>query len=249
MEDLNKIFAERRSIRRYQYDAIPAESMEMIFTAIRNTPSSYNGQQFSVIDIDSQDIKLQLYDIIQQKQIKTCNRFLVFCVDFNKINILAKAKGITEDATEFANTVDGAIVGMVDAAMAMQSAVLAAQAVGVGACCIGYARTANPKKIAEILGLPKGVFVVCGLSLGMPREMPDLKPKQSADLLIHKNGYRKDDMTADLVAYDQLITEYNATRAGGTSDNDWCAHMLDYYRIACGYDMKKYLSEQGLELK
>ena len=48
MKDIKSTLLERRSIRRYEREDIPAESMDFIYEAIRNTPTSYNGQQFSV---------------------------------------------------------------------------------------------------------------------------------------------------------------------------------------------------------
>ena len=45
---------DRRSIRRYERETIQEEDLQFIFDAIRNTPTSYNGQQFSVIDVASQ---------------------------------------------------------------------------------------------------------------------------------------------------------------------------------------------------
>ena len=39
-------------------------------------------------------LKEELYALTNQKQIKTCNHFMVFCADFHKIWILAKEKGI-----------------------------------------------------------------------------------------------------------------------------------------------------------
>lgn len=47
----------RRSIRRFEREAITPEQLELIYEAIRNTPTSYNGQQFTVIDVDDQAIK------------------------------------------------------------------------------------------------------------------------------------------------------------------------------------------------
>lgn len=93
------------------------------------------------------------------------------------------------------------------------------------------------------------MFVACGLSIGYPREIPDLKPKQPLSVLIHKNHYRTDDMTEELLTYDRLICEYNGCRAGAKTDNDWCAHMLDYYREALKYDMEGYLKAQGFNLE
>lgn len=245
MESVEKALLERTSVRRYEREAIPQETMDFIYEAIRNTPTSYNGQQFSVIDIDDQELKETLYGLTNQKQLKTCNRLLIFCSDYNKITKLAEKKGL--DVPPFTNTMDGVIIGVIDASLAMMSAVVAAQAAGLGSNCVGYLRTVDPAKLAELLHLPKGVFVVCGLALGIPREHPDLKPKQAKDTVFFKNRYCADEakLVADLEEYDATVKEYNATRAGGTSTNDWVAHILDYYRHAMDYRILDYLKAQG----
>ena len=149
---------------------------------------------------------------------------------------------------EFQSTLDGIMVGVIDAALAMQNALIAASSCGLGCCCIGYARTADPEGIAKILGIPKGVFVVCGLAIGVPREMPDMKPKQPLCAVIHHNKYSDNSAIADaLVEYDKEITRYNQTRSGSTSDNDWCDHILGYYREALNYHILDYLRGQGFE--
>lgn len=244
MKTVKDTLLQRRSIRRYEREAIKPEDMDFIFEAIRNTPTSYNGQQFSVIDISDQELKEKLYELTQQKQIKTCNRFLVFCADYYKIRQASQAKGV--DMPEFEKTGDGVIVGIVDAALAMMSALVAAESCGLGTCCIGYTRTAAPKEIASLLNLPQGVFIVCGLAIGVPREMPDLKPKQPQTSVIHSNSYNHN-IAKDIIDYDSKICEYNATRAGSKSDNDWVSHIVDYYKIAMDYDMLDALKNCGFD--
>ncbi len=248
MNDVKTTLLERTSVRRYERESIPQETMDFIYEAIRNTPTSYNGQQFSVIDISDQQLKEELYALTDSKQLKTCNRLLVFCSDFNKISRLAERKGF--DVPPFTNTMDAVIIGIVDAALAMMSAVVAAQAAGLGSNCVGYLRTVDPAKVAELLKLPKGVFVVCGLALGIPREHPDLKPKQPSSTVFHKNCYNQDNeaLVDDLEQYDNLVKEYNRTRSGGTTDNDWCDHILGYYRHAMAYRMLDYLRDQGYDI-
>lgn len=245
MKSVKDTLLERRSTRRYEREHISHSHLSLIYAAIRNSPTSYNGQQFSVIDVSDQDTKVKLYELTGQKQIKTCNRFLLFCADYNKISVIAKAKNI--EMPPFTHTIDGVMVGIIDASIAMMSAVVAAESCGLGTCCIGYARTAAPAQIAELLKLPQGVFAVCGLAIGVPRETNDLKPKQSKELVIHHNHYRTDDMTADLLNYDQHITKYNASRSGTTSENDWAAHIIDYYREAMNYEMLDALRAQGFD--
>lgn len=242
-KSVKKTLLERRSIRRYERDAVSDNDMRFIHDAIRNTPTSYNGQQYTVIDIDDPETKERLYEITGQKQIKTCNRFLLFCADYNKITLAGRAKGI--DDIPFTGTVDGLIVGVVDASLAMMSALTAAESLGLGTCCVGYARTADPSRIAALLSLPRGVFAVCGLTIGIPRELPDLKPKQPEALLIHRNVYRRDDMLRELMEYDREVTLYNENREGTKSTNDWATHIIGYYREGEKYNLGDALRRQG----
>ena len=108
MKTIEETLLNRTSVRRYEYDKIPSETLDFIYRAIANTPTSYNGQQFSVIAIDDQSIKEELYAITNQKQIKTCATLLVFCTDYHKIDILAQKKGI--DNPHFENTLDGVML-------------------------------------------------------------------------------------------------------------------------------------------
>ena len=247
MKTVKDTLLQRRSTRRYERHAINDDDMNFIYEAIRNTPTSYNGQQFSVIDISDQELKAQLYEITQQKQIKTCNRFLIFCVDYNKIRQGADAKN--RIMPDFEKTVDGVIVGIVDASLAMMSALTAAESCGLGTCCIGYTRTAAPEKINKLLKLPQGVFVVCGLAIGIPREFPDLKPKQSSKLFIHKNIYHDNDIRAEIMEYDALVSAFNESRNGEKSQNDWINHIVDYYKMAMNYNMLEALRAQGFDVR
>lgn len=249
MKDVKDTLLGRVSVRRYEREPIPEETMNLIYSAVANTPTSYNGQQFTVIDIDDQQLKEQLYGLTGQKQLKTCNRLLIFCSDYNKIALLAKEKGL--EMPGISDTADGLIIGVIDASLAMMSAVVAAEASGIGSNCIGYLRTVDPWKVSEILHLPKGVFVVCGLALGVPREHPDLKPKEPLSLVFHKNSYRadKDSMLKELIDYDKTVQNYNETRAGSKTDNDWCGHILDYYRHALDYRILEFLRSQGYDIK
>jgi len=249
MKSVKESLLERRSIRRYEREKIEQEKLDFIFEAIRNTPTSYNGQQFSVIAITDQSVKEELYAITGQKQIKTSAAFLVFCLDYHKLRAANAAKGL--DAPDFAATIDGYTVGVIDASMAMMSAVAAAESLGLGCCCVGYIRTADPKKVSEILGLPQGVAIVCGLTLGYPREMPDLKPKLPVVAVVHKERYTPDEtLVPALETYDREVTAFNASRSGDKTDNDWAGHIADYHRHSMEHGIRDYLAEQiGLDCR
>lgn len=129
------------------------------------------------------------------------------------------------------------------------SALTAAEAAGLGTCCIGYTRTAAPEAVSKLLSLPQDTFIVCGLAIGVPREMPDLKPKQPLEAVVHSNTYRDENLTDTLLAYDKEIEEYNRTRAGSKSDNDWASHIVDYYRMAMDYRMLSAIRRRGFDVE
>lgn len=164
---------ERRCIRKYRIQPISDADMEFIRAAVRNTPTSYNAQQFSVIEVTDQALKDQLAETIGQKQLKYAGVDFMFLSDFNKMKIAAKARGLPEP--DFHNTADGLVVGTIDASLAMMSAIVAAVSRGLGTCPIGYARTVALERITEILKLPKGVYLVCALAVGVPDDLPDLR--------------------------------------------------------------------------
>lgn len=247
MKTTEEILLQRTSIRRYTRERIEPEKLNYIYEAIRNSPTSYNGQQFSVIAVTDQPLKEKLYEITGQKQIKTCALFLVFCTDFHKIQRLTELKGIEMPKAQ--DTIEGYTVGVLDCGLAMQNASVAAMSVGLGCCCIGYTRTADPQETSKLLNLPEGVSIVCGLTIGYPNESPDLKPKQPLPLVIHPNTYRTDDMDALLTRYDENISEYNRTRTGTKTENDWAGRIAGYYQHIVGIDSKKYLTGQGYHLE
>lgn len=238
---------ERSTVRRYEREPIAEEDLQFIREAIRNTPTSYNGQQFSVIEVSDQALKEELAEIVGQKQFKTSARVLIFLSDYNKIKEGARAAGL--EYPPFETTVDGMIVGTVDAALAMMSAIVAANSRGLGTCPIGYARTVAPARLNELLGLPKGVYLVCALAIGVPREIPAIKPKQPSDLVFFNNRYGTEDMPAKLLAYDRAFKEYHMSRESNPSDEGWIEEIIGYYAEGMNYTMRQALAEQGYDLK
>ena len=225
MKSVEDTLLGRRSIRRYERQPVEREKLDLIYAAIRNTPTSYNGQQFSVIAVTDQTVKEELYEITGQKQIKTSAILLVFCLDYHKLRVAAAAKGMR--TPPFESTIDGYTVGVIDASMAMMSAVTA----------------------AESLGLPEGVSIVCGLTIGYPREMPDLKPKLPVEAVVHEGRYMPDEKLAPLLeTYDRQVAEFNRSRTGDRTDNDWAGHIADYHRHSMEHGIGEYLEKQiGLE--
>jgi nitroreductase len=96
-------------------------------------------------------------------------------------------------------------VGVVDAALAAQSTLIAAESLGLGAVYIGAMRNL-PEQIAAELGLPPHVFAVFGMSVGYPDPAREtgVKPRLPQSVVLHREQY-------PAAPRDEAIDGYNAT--------------------------------------
>ena len=72
----------------------------------------------------------------------------------------------------------------VDVALAAQNAVLAAESLGLGTCYIGGIRN-QPRAIIELLGLPRLMFPITGLTLGWPDTPANPRPRLPQAAVLH----------------------------------------------------------------
>jgi len=136
----------------------------------------------------------------QQRQIIDCPVFLAHCADLNRARLLCETAGYSFDS----HFMEYFLLGVIDATIFAQTALAAAEAIGLGGCMIGAARN-NPKEIGELLGLPKHVFVVFGMTLGHPlwEKVPPMKPRLPLAAMMHRERY-------DDSAWAPLHAEYDA---------------------------------------
>lgn len=52
MKVIEDVLLKRTSVRRYEREKIEPEKLDLIYRAIASTPTSYNGQQYSVIAVE-----------------------------------------------------------------------------------------------------------------------------------------------------------------------------------------------------
>lgn len=81
------------------------------------------------------------------------------------------------------------LIAAIDAILASQNAVLAAEAEGLGVCYMGTT-LASCGEIARILNCPSHVVPVVGFSLGVPAETPSLRDRLPLKGLIHQEKYQ-----------------------------------------------------------
>ena len=193
----------RVTIRKFVGKPVSEEMLSTILGAARRSPTSSNMQTYSLIVVKNPQTKAKLAELAGgQQHVETCPVFVAFCADIYRLREACKLHGV-----EMNNSLELTLVSTVDASLVGQSAQTVAESLGLGVVMIGGVRN-HPAEVAELLGLPKGVYVVYGMCLGWPdpEAVPPQKPRLPKELVIHEETYQ----TGGL---DEVIKEHDAELA------------------------------------
>ncbi|MCU0514856.1 MAG: NADPH-dependent oxidoreductase [Anaerolineae bacterium] len=205
------------SIRRYLPAPIAQPLLDDLLNAARRSPTSSNMQAYSLVVVQAAETRQRLAALAgDQKHIEQCPVFVAICADVARLHLAAGMHGTT-----LAQNLENSMVAVVDAALAGMSLATAAESVGLGTVMIGAMRN-HPVEVAELLGLPAGVFVVYGLCLGYyePERKPAQKPRLPAALIIHHERYQPADPAA-LAAHDAELAAHYRSEGRTTPDAAW----------------------------
>ena len=172
MTETIKLMKAHTSVRRFKEQALPQEDLTEILTAAQMASSWKNFQSYSVIVVRSQEKKDALYELVPQEAIRQSAVFLLFVGDLNRAE-----KGVRLHTDTFQpQGVEGLLISSVDAALAGQNALLAAESLGYGGVIIGLVRYKSAE-VAELFNLPDYTYPVFGMALGLPNEGHEVKPR------------------------------------------------------------------------
>ena len=214
-----------RSVRHFLRDALPANTIETLVAAAQSAPTSSNLQTWSVIAVESQERRDALANLVgPQKHLGVAPLVLVWLADLSRIERLGQRQGQHPVGLNYLDTF---LMGVIDAALAAQNAVVAAEAMGLGTVYVGGMRN-QPEEVAKVLGTPKNVFPVFGLVVGQPdpARPAQIKPRLPQSAVLHREQYQ---VPAD---QQQEIGDYNAAlrafmRDNGMKEVDWSAQVVD----------------------
>lgn len=194
-------FLTHRCVRRYSDKPVPVALMSLLVGAAQSAATSSNLQMYSIISVQEPERRDAIFKLCAtQEQVRTAPWFLAFVADHHRVKKAAKA---TNQNTDGLDTLEMYTIAVVDAALAAERMVCAAEAAGLGVCYIGALRD-NPEGVAELLGLPEGVFGVFGLCIGYPAEdlKAEIKPRLSQKAIWFREKYEVD---ADVAEYDERM--------------------------------------------
>ena len=201
---------DHRSVRGYKPDPLPAGALETLIAAAQSAATSSNMQWWSAIAITDPAKKKVLAEIAgNQKHIEQCPLFICWVADMARNQRVSDA---TKTDFETMPWLETFMVACIDAALAAQNAVVAAQSIGLGTVYIGAMRN-DPIKVAELLGLPPQSFVVFGLCVGHAADdkaAGEVKPRLPQSVVLHHERYDATKEAALRATYDAEMAKFSA---------------------------------------
>lgn len=182
--ELYDIIVRRKSVRSFLDQPVEPEKRQKIFDAILAAPTTENMLMYSVISVDDMETRLKLS---RQPAIKKAAMVLVFCADYRRWAKLFA--GLTE--SNRGPGVGEYQLAIVDAVVAAENAVLAAEALGLSSVYLGDIMEHYEER-AQALKLPAGVAPIVTLCIGYPTsEQLERAPVRRfpQEVLIHEEQY------------------------------------------------------------
>lgn len=178
-ENFFDVIENRRSIRRFQTREVEQEKVAKMLEAVRLAPSASNSQPWHVVVVRNKATIEAL-----SKAAPAGSRFIIsWMASANVVFVLALKRALTHVVAE---TFGNAIIRL-DAGIAGEHLVLAAQAQGLGTCWIGWF---NKKTVGKLVGLPDSYEVAAIIACGYPDENPSERPRKPIEEIASFERFR-----------------------------------------------------------
>ncbi len=243
----------RRSHRRFRPEPIDPSLLYSLFAAAFSAPSKSDLQQASVVRVTDRD-RLRRIAALDDKVrwIADAPAFMVWCGDNRRIRRLAAHRD-----HPFANDhLDAFMNAAVDAGIAMQSFIVAAESVGLGCCPVSEVRD-HIDALDRELSLPDHVFPVAGLCVGWPAEAGHVSMRLPLSVTVHENAYDDGELVERVTAYDRrreaarptpAHAQRDVARFGVSDDYGWSEHRTRQYARPMRTDFGAYVRRKKFDL-
>ncbi|MGL4562631.1 MAG: nitroreductase family protein [Brevinema sp.] len=241
----------RYSVRKFNSSKqIPTDILNQILNAGRQAPNYINGQQYSIILIDDESKKERLVELTMPSSghpmsfIKKAPIFLLFVMDFHKINEMMKLQN-TEMHVQ--DTLESLMIGTVDIGIAAEAISAAAESLGLGTVMVGAVRRST-EEVIKLFNLPKYTFPILGLSLGYPSDdiSTEINPRLPLETLVHKNTYHLADFKTIVTDYNKITETRFSSR--GMEGTDWSKFVSGFFNKPVFPNISSVYQSQGFKL-
>jgi nitroreductase len=199
MNQVMEVLLHRKSIRAYDGREIAEEVKDKILEATFRAPTAGNMMLYSIIEVKDASAKETLVRTCDnQPFIATAPLVLLFLADYqrwydyftvSRVEDVSTGNGIPMRKPEEGDL----LLACCDALIAAQTAVIAAESLGVGSCYIGDIME-NYEEHRDLFDLPKYVFPICLVCFGYATEQQrarPLTPRFAREFIVFENRYRR----------------------------------------------------------
>jgi nitroreductase len=199
MNETLQIIENRRSIRNYADTPLSPEEKDIIVHAAMRAPTAGNMMLYSIIEIADQRLKERLaVTCDNQPFIAKAPFVLLFLADYQRhfdyytyseVDAKCKAEGLTPRPPQEGDL----LLACCDALIAAQTAVIAAESMGIGSCYIGDILE-NYEIHRDLLKLPPYALPITLVCFGRPavvREESRTTPRFDREFVVFKDSYRR----------------------------------------------------------
>ncbi|HLS06348.1 MAG TPA: oxygen-insensitive NADPH nitroreductase [Bacillota bacterium] len=242
--DVLQLLKHHTSIRQYKSTPIPDTELRDMIHAAQHAASSNFAQAYSIVHINEPEKIEKLTTFASNKQqITSAPVVLLFCADFKRLEHACLKHGVTLKEHNLENF----IVTTVDTALFAQNFVIAAESRGYGICYIGGVRN-NPDKISELVDLPDHVFPLFGMTVGVPAEQQEVKPRLPVEAILHENNYDENKYDHILDTYDETMATYYQERSANKKTTNWTKTMAEFLKNHRREHMREFVKNRKFNL-
>src|SRR5947209_2895723 len=189
----------RRTHRRYSDQPVPESLVRLLLAAAFSASSKSDFQQASAIWLKERGRRDRIAALFPDMPwIGGAPVFLVFLGDARRLERIGEWRGHPQPN----GALEGFFNAAVDAALALQTCILAAEALGLGSCPISVLRN-HIDVVSEVLELPDTVFPVAGLCLGYPAQSGFISMRLPLDATVHIDRYDDSGLAEAVDSYDR----------------------------------------------
>lgn len=213
-----------RSVRAFLPTPVTEAQLQAMVAAAQSASSSSNLHAWSVVAVQDPARRAALAELAGgQAHIRQAPLQLVWLADLARLERIAGQLGRPSAALDY---LEMFLVGVVDAALAAQNAVVAAQSLGLGTVYIGAMRN-RPEEVAGLLQLPPKVVAVFGLCVGHPDPAAPatIKPRPPQGVVLHREHYALPSQDTGVAAYNELMRQFYDSQ-GMQVHGTWAVHSV-----------------------
>jgi nitroreductase len=193
------LLLQHKSIRIYDHLPVTDIDKKTILQAALRAPTAGNMMLYTIIEVEDQALKDRLAETCDhQPFIAKAPFVLLFLADYQRwydyylaagVEKLCQANGLVMRSPEEGDL----LLACCDALIAAQTAVVAAESLGIGSCYIGDILE-QYEIHRELFNLPRYVLPVALVCFGYPtpeQAALSLRPRFAQEFIVHKNAYRR----------------------------------------------------------